>query len=888
MTRVTSYRNKLLTWIMPALILSLLTLGSGACWYIGGLIQDELTRSLLDNTDKSAETINVWLTTLLLEPETIAATHAAKNINGNFSGVDNQNISRYMFLHGRYPHLFQDIYAANREGVYHTVQQQENTYSLFVGNISNRDYFKSIMSGGPAQITPPLVSRTTGLPTVFLVAPIKDEQNRPQGLIGVGIALDYVRKIAESLKVGQGGYGFVIAKDGTFISHPDNNLVFKGNILTDKNGSVNRLGQRMVAGGTGVYRYTYKGQRKVAFYHPIPVADWSVATVIPEAELYAPTYQMAKTLMIVTLVTMILVAALITLVARRLTKPLQELAFQTAQIASGNFDLATVEITSQDEIGTFAQSFNEMTEKLKSTMSILIGSEGKYRQLIETTGTGYVVLGEQGRVIDANQEYIRLTGHLHREEVIDHEMVEWVAPYHLERSADLVRTCVEQGFARNYELDHVTATGDIIPIEINATMLCDAGSCQILSLCWDISERKKAEEDKQILQDQLLQSQKMESVGQLAGGVAHDFNNMLTAILGNANLALMSKPPKHLEAHLRAILDAGSRSADLTRQLLAFARKQAVTPKILDLNETVAGMIKMLQRLIGEDIGFYWRPGHNLWRLRMDPSQIDQILANLCVNARDAIAGVGKITIETANEVIDESYRATHLQVTPGDYVMIAVSDDGCGMGKEVRDHIFEPFFTTKELGKGTGLGLATVYGIVKQNDGFINVYTEPGKGSTFKVYLPRFTDAVTGFPVEAAKAYPSGSGETILLVEDEEIILDVAEKMLLILGYRVLRASTHTEALRLAKAHATEIELLITDVIMPEMSGRDLEQHIATIIPGLRCLFTSGYTANVMAGSGILTDDVHFLSKPFSMESLAHKVGEILGNQGQVKPTAR
>jgi CheY-like chemotaxis protein len=375
-----------------------------------------------------------------------------------------------------------------------------------------------------------------------------------------------------------------------------------------------------------------------------------------------------------------------------------------------------------------------------------------------------------------------------------------------------------------------------------------------------------------------MQAQKMESVGRLAGGVAHDFNNMLTAILGHAQLAMMKcTPSAPIHPHLEGIEEAALRSADFVRQLLAFARKQTVAPKVLDLNDSVAGMLKMLLRLIGEDIDLVWMPGAGLWPVKIDPSQIDQLLANLCVNARDAIAGVGKVTIETEKIAFDEAYCAIHPGFSCGEYVMLAVSDDGCGMSKGVLDHLFEPFFTTKEVGKGTGLGLATVYGIVKQNEGFINVYSEPGKGSTFKIYLPRFVGEALERMAASAAEMPRGSGEMVLLVEDEAVILTLGQEILEELGYRVLSAGTPGEALRQAKAHASEIQLLITDVIMPEMNGRDLAKLIRDLKPGLKCLFTSGYTADIIAHRGVLDEGVHFLHKPFSMKDLASRVREAL-----------
>ncbi len=381
------------------------------------------------------------------------------------------------------------------------------------------------------------------------------------------------------------------------------------------------------------------------------------------------------------------------------------------------------------------------------------------------------------------------------------------------------------------------------------------------------------------LEAQLHQAQKMEAVGRLAGGVAHDFNNMLAVISGHADLALeQTTPDGPLHADLLAIQKAAQRSADLTRQLLAFARKQTIAPKVLDLNDTIAGMLKMLGRLIGEDIRLFWKPANSLWPVNMDPAQIDQIMVNLVVNARDAIADVGKIIIETDQAEFDESYCEAHAGFIPGRYVLLAVSDNGCGMDKGVLAQLFDPFFTTKPRGRGTGLGLATVYGIVKQNHGFIGVYSEPGQGSTFKIYLPRHAaDQAGASPTPAPAIAPTGA-ETVLLVEDEAALLKLGKLLLERLGYTVLAAGSPNQARELAEAHASTIHLLLTDVIMPDMSGRELWQRLSALRPDLKCLFMSGYTADVIAHHGVLDDGVHFLQKPFSREALAAKLREVLG----------
>jgi PAS domain S-box-containing protein len=396
----------------------------------------------------------------------------------------------------------------------------------------------------------------------------------------------------------------------------------------------------------------------------------------------------------------------------------------------------------------------------------------------------------------------------------------------------------------------------------------------------DITDRKIVEIEQEKLQAQLSQAQKMESVGRLAGGVAHDFNNMLGVILGYTEFAMEKvSSSEPLLADLEEIKQAAQRSADLTRQLLAFARKQTVALKVVDLNETIESMLKLLRRLIGEDIDLLWKPGHGLWPVMMDPAQIDQILANLCVNARDAIAGVGKVTIETGNVAFDEDNCALHAGIAPGDYTLLVISDDGCGMNKETISHLFEPFFTTKEMGKGTGLGLSTVYGVVKQNKGFINVYSEPGMGTTFKIYLPSNEAKAAAESKETKPQAVARGSETILLVEDEAAILRMTTLMLESLGYSVLAAPTPGEAIRLAKEYAGQIDLLMTDVVMPEMNGRDLARTLLNIYPDIKRLFMSGYTANVIAHHGVLDEGVHLIQKPFSKKDLGGKIREVLGN---------
>jgi two-component system cell cycle sensor histidine kinase/response regulator CckA len=386
----------------------------------------------------------------------------------------------------------------------------------------------------------------------------------------------------------------------------------------------------------------------------------------------------------------------------------------------------------------------------------------------------------------------------------------------------------------------------------------------------NITERKR-------LEAQLRQSQKMESVGRLAGGVAHDFNNLLTVMLSNAALAkdgLSERDPARSD--IEEIEEAARRAAVLTRQLLAFARRQAAEPRALDLNAVTLAMDKMLRRLIGEDVELVTLLAENLGVVWADPGHVEQVLVNLAVNARDAMPGGGKLTIETSNLTLDAEYAARHVGVAPGEYVLLAVSDSGHGMAPEILEHVFEPFFTTKELGRGTGLGLSTCYGIVKQSGGWIWVYSEPGQGTSFKIYLPRIQAEAEAF-APAAPAALRGGSETILLVEDDAKVRDIALRSLRERGYRVLEAANGGEALRAAENQSEPIALLLTDVVMPQMGGRELAARVRALRPQIKVLYTSGYTEQAIVHREVLGRGIAFLPKPFDPTSLARKVREVL-----------
>jgi len=402
----------------------------------------------------------------------------------------------------------------------------------------------------------------------------------------------------------------------------------------------------------------------------------------------------------------------------------------------------------------------------------------------------------------------------------------------------------------------------------------------VIGVSIDVTERKRLEQERARLQSQLLQAQKLESVGLLAGGVAHDFNNMLHVIMGFTDLLLHSlSDDSPLRSYAVEIDRAAQRAQEVTRQLLAFSRKQLISPKPSDLNALVARLSATLLRLIGEDIELHVDVEDNLWIVNVDPSQIDQIVINLAVNARDAMPKGGKLTVETANVKLDEPYCRQHVGARPGDHVLLAVSDNGIGMDKDTLSRVFEPFFTTKERGKGTGLGLATVYGIVKQNDGFMSVYSEPGEGTTFKIYLPRALEAGAVVVADDEQVSAGGSG-TVLVVEDEASVRQLTAALVESVGYTVVVADGPAEAIAMCKREDLKVDVVLTDVVMPTMSGKELRDRLAELRPGIKVLFTSGYTANVIAHHGILEKGVAFIAKPFSVRELARKLTEVLSTE--------
>ena len=553
------------------------------------------------------------------------------------------------------------------------------------------------------------------------------------------------------------------------------------------------------------------------------------------------------------------------------------LPFETINIRKDGQYVAVEVMTvllSADNDNRVLSIVRDITERKKAA-----ADQERLRQAIEQSGETIVITDSQGIIQYANPTFSHVTGYSLQEAVGKKTNI-LKSGKHDESFYRGIWATISSGKTWQGQMTNKKKNGLLYTEEatISPVMGSDGKVVNYIAVKLDITEKLKIEQERLLLQSQFIQAQKMEAVGRLAGGVAHDFNNMLGVIIGYSELILQQMDlSQQFHAEMEEIQKAARRSADLTRQLLTFARKQTVAPQVLHLNNIIDGMLNMLRRLIGENINLIWVPGSGLWPIKMDPSQIDQILANLCVNARDAIAGVGKLTVETENASFDQEYCESHAGALPGEYVRISVSDTGIGMDKQTLTHIFEPFFTTKGVGEGTGIGLATVYGAVKQNNGYINAYSEPGRGTTFTIYIPRHIEKITETRTTKSAEPVLRGNEIIILVEDESTLLALSKTMLERLGYTVLAADTPSKAIHLAGEYYGQIHLLATDVIMPEMNGLQLSTRLMENRPEMKCLFMSGYTANIIANQGVLKEGVSFIQKPFLLKELAAKVREAL-----------
>jgi PAS domain S-box-containing protein len=541
--------------------------------------------------------------------------------------------------------------------------------------------------------------------------------------------------------------------------------------------------------------------------------------------------------------------------------------------------------------GRMVVFLRHITER-KRMEEALRQAEEKYRSIFENAIEGIFQATPEGRYISTNPALASMYGYESPEELINtitdipHQV--YVNP---DDRSELFRLLQEKGVVHDFETQVYRKDREVIWISLDVRYVCDSQGRFLYyeGFAENITERKRTEQERLNLEEQLRQSQKMEAIGRLAGGIAHDFNNLLTVIRGYSQLSLMDlKESNPLKGNIEEIQKASQRAADLTRQLLAFSRRQVMEMKVLDLNILLKDLDKMLRRVIGEDIELLTLLSDDLWGVKADPGQIEQVIMNFAVNAKDAMPSGGRLTIETANVELDEAYARAHIGVTPGHYVMLSASDSGVGMSQEIKERAFEPFFTTKEKSKGTGLGLSTVYGIVKQCEGNIWVYSEPGKGTTFKIYLPRVDE-----PLEEPREKIVGEellrgSETVLVVEDEEKVRKLTAEILGRQGYRVLEASHGDEALLIHERYDGPIHLVLVDVVMPGMNGSELAKRLAFLRPETKILYMSGYTDNAIVHHGVLEKGVNYVQKPFTMDALARKVREVLNKDPSTSAIAK
>ncbi len=593
------------------------------------------------------------------------------------------------------------------------------------------------------------------------------------------------------------------------------------------------------------------------------------------------------------LLLLILTAAIVGIllwVNRSVARPIAKLKKDTQIIGSGNLD-HEVGITAKDEIGELSRAFDKMTQNLKETTTSIIElnkeiderkqaeealrrSENRMKAILTASPVGIGLF--INRKLDwVNETFYNLAGYEQGSLIGQDARVFYSDDEEYERVGQELYFGADKSGIGEVKTKWVQQDGKIIDCHIRACHLDpkDPSKGRIVAIA-DISEAKQ-------LAAQFQQAQKMEAVGRLAGGVAHDFNNLLMTIMGNADLMLMGLAEDDpFREKLEQIKGGGERAASLTRQLLAFSRKQILQPVVLDLNSLITGFVKMLERLIGEDVELETVLTPELRRVEADPGQMEQIIMNLVINARDAMPSGGKLTIETVNVDLDEGHAKEHdAGLQPGPYVMLGVSDTGMGMDDKTKSLIFEPFFTTKEVGKGTGLGLSTVYGIVKQSGGYIWVYSEPGQGTTFKIYLPAVEGEVVQVHKEQTASDDLTGSETILIVEDDDALRNLAREILELQGYKILDAENGIEALKVSEEHEGQIHLMITDVVMPKMGGRELEERLHPLRPEMKVVYMSGYTDETIVHHGVLKPGIEFLQKPLRLESLKRKVREVLNS---------
>lgn len=750
-------------------------------------------------------------------------------------------------------------------------------------NFADRPWFKRVVKTKSFVIGEYLIGRITGKPTIILAYPVLDSMGHLKSIFITGLDLEWLNLLIAESNLPKESSLSVIDSNGTILLRYPNPEKFVGKsmpetsivktILAKKEGVEEAVG---LEGVPRLFGFTSLGKG---------VESVHVSVGIPQKIAFQESNRIfARNLIFIGLIGILALVAAWFIGGLFVLQPVNRLLKVTNRLADGDLTVRSGPIYGSGEISQLASAFDQMAESLqfreeerKRSEERLRQSEEKYRSIFESIYDVYYRINIDGKIMLVSPSVLPRAGY-DPEELIGQDVSKI---YFNPSDRDLfLEKIKETGVLNDYEVKFKAKDGGVLNVSLTANLISDkdGNPVAIEGILRDITGRKKAEQEMIALQEQFRQSQKMEAIGKLAGGVAHDFNNLLTIIKGYCQLSLPTiKEGDPLKENIEEVVKASDRAADLTRQLLAFSRRQIMEMRVLDLNHILRNLDKMLRRMIGEDVELKTLLADDLGKVKADPGQIEQVLMNLVVNARDAMPKGGKLTIETANIKLDEKYARNHIAVTPGDYVMIAVSDTGIGMSPEVRERVFEPFFTTKERGKGTGLGLSTVYGIVKQSDGNIWVYSEPGKGTTFKIYLPKVDEPAEELRVKVERPELPRGSETVLVVEDDEKVRKLSVKILEKHGYEVIGAGSGEEALEICRERKKPIHLVLTDVVMPGMDGRQLTKKLMEVCHGFKVLYMSGYTDNAITHHGVLERGLDFIQKPLSIEGLVRKVREVL-----------
>ena len=790
-----------------------------------------------------------------ITPETLASADIAQEAIDNRTGLQ-KAFDNHIFLFSPQGKIIAESpFLPNRRGL----------------DLSFRSYIKETLATSAPVISDPYISSQPHKhPVIMMTAPVFDQEGKIIAILAGSLDLmrpNLLGKLSEK-KIGKGGYLYLLTADRTMIMHPDKARIFK-KIPEGRN----PLYERALQGfeGTDENR-NREGVPMLTSFKRLRVKNWLLAANYPKAEAYAPLIHAAQVLLAGILIITLTAFAVIRYFSQHLTRPLLALTQHVADLPEKKGEARLFHTAAQDETATLAHAFNAMLEKLDQQQEELRQREEIYRTVTEFASDFIFWRAPDKTMIFVSNNCQALTGYTEEEFLADPGLLDALFhPEDRERWAGHAHPMDEAGKELPLEFRIITKGGQVRWVSHVCTQIqVEAGRFLGLrgSLA-DITERKQAAAEQEKLKSQLVQAQKMESIGILAGGVAHDFNNILSIILGYSELLLLELATNDpARAKVQTIHEAGSRAATLTRQLLAFSRKQVVQLAPCSLNQLILNLTKMLGRMIGEDISLEVRATAQDDTVLIDPGPMEQVLLNMAVNARDAMPTGGSLIVETENRELDAEYADTHEGVTPGRYVVLSVSDTGQGMSREVQAKIFDPFFTTKERGKGTGLGLAMVFGIIKQLGGHIFVYSEPGRGTTFKIFLPVSQAAVEKTSELSLPPLPQGN-ETILVVDDEPSLKTLVTAILRPLGYTMLEAGSGAEAMEISDAFSGRIDILLTDVIMPGMNGKELAEAITARRPETRVIYMSGYTDNAIAHHGVLDPGVVLIEKPITADKL-------------------